>query len=352
VRECACSVSESFTFRYSWEVRELAKPDRQSTVLLGDIGGSNCRLAIYDVATRGFVDRLNCSTGDYPSPAEAISALLSRTAARPSLASLALACPVSDDQPQLTNTSWRFNRADLMTKFGWDSLVFVNDLVAQARAVHNLGTASFIAIGTERVGSLPLPALVIGPGTGLGIAQLEATGVTASEGGHAGFSPSDDVEAGLHRLLSRDLGRVTNEHVISGPGIVRLYRALGALTGREVDAISGPEIARRAVAKECVLCVDTCERFAQILGAVAGDAALMLSSSSVVLVGGIITTLTPFLQLGGFRKRFEQRGPGASFQHAVPTYVTHEQNLGLRGALNVLMDLGVPRSVSAAAVRH
>jgi glucokinase len=281
---------------------------------------------------------MRCSTDDFSSPREAIASFVGRFETPPGRASFALACPIVDDCPSLTNTNWEFDRKVLMRRFGWDELVLVNDLVAQARALSTLGPDRFIAIGASRHVAPSKPTLVIGPGTGLGIAQIREGGIAASEGGHAGFSPSDAVEMDLLRVLSRDVARVTNETVISGPGMVRLYRAFSLMRGRPADGIEGPEITRRAIARECPICSETCERFALMLGAIAGDAALLLGSSSVVLLGAIATSLVPLLQQGGFRTRFEARGPRATFLAGVPSFVTAEPDLGLHGALTLFQD--------------
>ena len=312
----------------------------RSSALLADIGGTNCRLGIYDPLSSQFTDRFVCSTDDFPSPRDAIAAFLDRTSSpRPSRAALALACPITSDRPRLTNTGWQFDRAELIGAFGLRELVLVNDLVAQARAVASLGPDGFRAIGPSSAAGIATPAAIIGAGTGLGIARIDdlaSTILAASEGGHIGFSPSDDVETELVRLWRQHLRRITNEHVVSGPGMVRLYRALGALEDRHVDPIDGPEIVRRALASEDALCVETAERFAKILGSVAGDAALMFCSSSVVLVGTISNTLAPILERGGFRSRFEQRGPGGAFLKSIPTLIAIEPDLGLLGAHELL----------------
>jgi glucokinase len=257
------------------------------------------------------------------------------------MAALALACPVVSDTPRLTNTGWKFDRRDLVERFQLEKLIFVNDLVAQARGLCQVPAEAFKTVGPPVQASLLSPAAVVGAGTGLGIARIDSFKegrIASSEGGHIGFSPSDDVEMELLRFWRRHLGRVTNEHVISGPGLVRLYRALGAVTDTHVGPIDGPEIVRHAVDGSDALCVETAERFAKILGSVTGDICLAFCASAAVLVGAIANALTPIIARGGFRSRFEQRGPGGAFLKSVPTVIASEPDLGMLGAYAFLTE--------------
>jgi glucokinase len=310
-------------------------------ILLGDVGGTNCRLALEtSAAPRTITHRIVYSTDDFPSPREAIAAFLAHAGgAKPRRAALAVAAPVTGDLVQLTNTSWRFDREVLRQALGFEQLVFVNDLAAQARAIATLGAEDFVTISIGVAPPFTRAMSVVGPGTGLGVACIDPARrdlIVTTEGGHAGFSPGDDVEMELLRLWRQHLGAVSNEHVISGPGMVRLYRALGALKDVHVDPIDGPEIVRRAIANEDAHSRETAERFAKILGGVAGDVVMVQGAAGVVLVGGIVNSLAPILQLGGFRARFEQRGPGRAFLTEAPSLIVTAADLGFKGTSALL----------------
>lgn len=315
---------------------------RPGMILLADIGGTNCRLALQCDSSTVMMERAVYSTDDYPSPSDAIAAFLKENGS-PTLtsAALAIAAPVTDDVIELTNQSWSFDRAKLRRALGLERLVVVNDLAAQARAVLTLPPSDLMRIGQAEPTSASGTIAVLGPGTGLGVGRLDrgaTTPVTSTEGGHVGFAPNDDVEVELLRLWRPHLGRVTNEHILSGPGLVRLYRALGALQDLHVEPIQGPEIMRRALANEDALCVEAVERFAKVLGSVSGDVVLAQGAVSCVLVGSIANALAPVLHLGGFRARFEQRGPGGGILQSTPTLLATAPDLGLIGARALLDD--------------
>src|SRR5207248_146240 len=101
-----------------------------------------------------------------------------------------------------------------------------------------------------------------------------------SEGGHVGFSPRGERQAGVARSLERQYGRVSRERVLSGPGIIATYRYL-ATTG---DAPENPAVRdelerhdpaavifRHALAGTDALCRHTLDAFVDGLGAAAGD---------------------------------------------------------------------------------
>jgi glucokinase len=314
-------------------------------VLIGDIGGTNCRigLAAWREGVPAVLERRTYSTDDFTSPAEAIARFLEEVPdARPvKSACVAVAGPVTGDEIDLTNCAWTFSRTRVQARLNLDHLLIINDLHALARAVLDLQPTEFVAIG-EIVGpAVDGPIAVVAPGTGLGAAMAfdaPIRFVCPTEAGHVGFAPGDDVELELLRLWRPHLGRVRNEHLLSGPGLVRLYRALGALEDTHVEPLGGPEILEKAVAGSDTLCLRAAERFAKILGAVCGDITLTQGARQVVLSGSIVTSLQPILRQGGFRARFEQRGPTGEYMRQRGTLVAARADLGLVGAFLCLDD--------------
>lgn len=333
-----------------------ARPAPAKTVLLADVGGTNCRFLLQDGRSGDAVYAAVYAPDDYPAPADAITAFLREAGgagdAAPACAALAVAGPVRDGRAQLTNTAWCFDVRALEKTLGFARVLLVNDLAAQARAAATLRSGELAAIGASfsDAASEADPfagvrcAAVVAPGTGLGVARLDFVGAArrphavATEGGHVGFAPSDDVEMELLRLWRPHLGRVTNEHVISGPGLVRIYRALGAMRDVRVEPIEGPEIMSRALSGADSHCIETIERFAKIFGGVCGDVALAQGAEAVVIAGSIANSLEPVLRRGGFRARFDQRGPGKGFLAEAACVLAKPADLGLRGARALLDD--------------
>lgn len=309
-----------------------------SIVLVGDIGGTNCRLALYAHPEGKLSAERYQLTDDFPGPGAAISAYLADEHAAPAIAGVALAVagPVMDDVISLTNARWRFTRPDVALAAGADTSIVVNDLAAIARAAVSLPPNECLPIGCPPPPRFPAAVSVVAPGTGLGIAAVfqegQAHRVVATEGGHIGFSPDDDTEVEILRLIHAACGHVTNELILSGPGMVRLYRALAAIHGAHADPLSGKDIAERGVAHQDELCTETVKRFAKILGSVCADTVLIQGTQGLVLAGGIVTSLLPVLNEGGFRARFEARGPRIGYLQEMPTIAVPRTDLGLIGA--------------------
>ncbi len=317
------------------------EPGRAAAVLVGDVGATNCRLALMGAAG-DVLAQWRCTTHDYATPGEAISAFLAANETiRPRFGSLAIAGPTGAGGVQLTNSTWHFDRPFLERSLRLERILLINDLAAQARAVLDVPVSDLTHIGGPAVSSWVGAVAVVGPGTGLGVARLEIGScpvVAPTEGGHVGFAPNDDVELELLRLWRPQLGRVTNEHVMSGPGLVRIYRGLGVLTSKHIEPIEGPEIMRRAMARQDDLCTEAVDRFARILGAVCADVVLAQGARALALVGSITQALSPVLQAGGFRARFEQLGPVPAYLSSVPSLLVPIPDLGIKGAFAWLKD--------------
>jgi glucokinase len=324
-------------------MRKIMTKDKK-TILVGDIGGTNCRLALFHNPANGLSDEAWQLTDDFPGPGAAISAYTAQQGAALDLAgaAIAVAGPVNDEVISLTNAHWRFTRKDVAQAAGTGTAMVVNDLAAVARAAVALPPDNYVAISAAAAQKSPAHVTVVAPGTGLGVAAVFTTDrkplVIATEGGHVGFSPEDDIEVEILRLIHAACGHVTNELILSGPGIVRLYRALASIHGAHAEPISGKDIAERGVAQTDELCAETIKRFAKILGAVCADTVLIQGTEGLILAGSIVTTLMPVLQEGGFRARFEARGPRNGYLQNHPTIAVPRTDLGLLGAGLLFID--------------
>src|SRR3979411_857480 len=200
-----------------------------SLTLLADIGGTKSRFALANAAGRP--ERICVGENDtVPDREAAVARYLDETGARPRAATLAIAGPIDGEEVALTNRAWRFRSGEFAHRVGVSHLRIVNDFEAIAWALRNLAPTDTRPLGT------PVPPrdgvkVVLGPGTGLGVAALLPAGghwrVVASEGGHASFGPqaADEVEV-FSRLRDDCDGVVSAETVLSGPGLVRLARSL------------------------------------------------------------------------------------------------------------------------------
>jgi glucokinase len=298
--------------------------------VIADIGGTNARFALVDGAGRAGEARiLKCA--DYPDPVAAAEAFLSDTAppSWPKRGAFAVASPVAGDQVTMTNHPWSFSIDDVRRRLGLDALRVINDFAAIALAIPHLVEGDRYQLG----GAEPVrnaPVAVLGPGTGLGVSALiPAPGgwaPLATQGGHVTMAAFDEREAAVLAHLRRAHAHVSAERVISGPGLINLYRGLRALEGLPADPAATPdEISRLAADRTCPIAAQALEMFCAMLGTVASDLALSLGAlGGVYIAGGIVPKLGPAFAASGFRHRFEDKGRFAAYLAAIPVFViTH-----------------------------
>lgn len=314
-------------------------------VLLGDIGGTNARFALGQRGTLHFdhVEKLNGH--DFASLDTAIAEYFSRLPADytpPRSACLAIAAPVDGDRITMTNLSWSFSIDALRESLGLDRLLVVNDFKAVARAIPELTGDKLQAIGGGQRKS-HAPAVVLGPGTGLGVSALVFAGdkpiAIQTEGGHIGFAPSDPIEMRVLKRLWDKYDRVSVERVVSGPGLVNLYEALAAISKSSITPLRPEQVSERALAGTCKICVEALNRFFGILGSVAGDLALAVGAEGgVYIAGGIVPQMLDEIRASDFRARFESKGRFSQYVANMPTLVVTEPSPGLIGCAALFSD--------------
>jgi glucokinase len=305
-------------------------------ILCGDIGGTKTLLGLaQDGELR--VDRryANADFSDFEGVLAAFFADTQTDPARIGGGCLALAGPVADDgrTARLTNLPWTIDSHALSRRFGLPALRLVNDF---AGAAMGAVTSSPAQRSTLQQGD-PLataPCLVVGAGTGLGMAMVLPEGggwrIVPGEGGHVAFAPADAQQMALWAFLRERHGRVTWERVVSGPGLAAIHESL---TGAN---LSPKEISTRAAAAPGSAEARSLELFLAAYGAFAGDMALAcLARGGVFLAGGIAAKLLPLLPQSGFLAAFNAKAEHAAIAARMPVHVATDPLLGLRGALQL-----------------
>jgi glucokinase len=244
----------------------------------------------------------------------------------------------------------------------------------QVRSVHLLNDLEAIAGATSVLGSPDLHPLntgepvaggalaVIAPGTGLGEAFLIWDGTRyrafPSEGGHADFAPTTELQAGLFVHLLGRFGHVSVERVCSGPGLLNIYQYLresghapesaevarGLAAGEDGPRVIGEAALRRPAPDP--LSRAALELFVSILGTEAGNLALkVLSTGGLYLAGGIPPRILPALGDGGFMRAFVAKGRMREMLARVPVHV-----VTLRAALLGAALRGLELAASPAVI--
>lgn len=304
--------------------------------LVGDVGGTNARLALCDVAT-GDISREKTYSGlDYPSLEAVVRVYLVEQHLSITSGSIAIACPITGDWVAMTNHSWAFSIAEMKANLGFEHLEIINDFTAVSMAIPMLKREHLIQFG----GSEPLegkPIAVYGAGTGLGVAHLvhvDRRWVSLpGEGGHVDFAPNSEEEDQILEALRSELGHVSAERVLSGPGLVNLYRAIVKADNRLPENLQPKEVSERALDDSCTDCRRALSLFCVIMGRFGGNLALNLGTfGGVYIAGGIVPRFMAFFKASGFRAAFEDKGRFKDYVHPIPVFmITHAQP-GLLGA--------------------
>ncbi len=290
-------------------------------ILAGDIGGTKSLLALYEGGPREAAFELRLASAEFADFESLLARFLAEAhaalgaAPRIDAGCFGIAGPVRGEHVRVTNLPWSLDAAPLRRRFGIGRLELINDFAAAAWGVGALATQDLATL-QEGVPVAEAARVVLGAGTGFGIAYVVNGRPVAGEGGHGAFAPADAEQAALWRFLHERLGRVQLEDVLSGPGLARIHEFL---TGAKADpeAVTG-----RAL-----------ELFVACYGAAAGDHALnVMARGGVYVAGGIAPKILPRLAAGGFLAAFNDKGAFAELMRRMPVHVVTNERLGLIGA--------------------
>jgi glucokinase len=308
-----------------------------------DIGGTHARFAIASVQGPRVValsNELVAKTADFASFESAWDSFASKlNFPQPRDAAIAVACPVQGEILKLTNNPWVIRRAALQSSRKLRRLTIINDFGAIAYAVAQFTPEDFSHISGP-VRPLPREGVIsiLGPGTGLGVAQLIRRGgrqtVIETEGGHLDFAPVDPMEDRILHWLRERYRRVSVERLLSGPGLANWYEGLNRIEGSSCCIRDEATLWTAALAgthKDKMVSA-ALERLCLSFGSFAGNIALAHGASAVVIAGGVGQRLADHLPLSGFSHRFVAKG---RFEHRLadlPVKVVNHPHPGLTGA--------------------
>ncbi|NEO98418.1 MAG: glucokinase [Symploca sp. SIO2E9] len=337
-------------------------------ILAGDIGGTKTILQLVEYSAQGSRQNLYediYPSRDFPDLVPIVQKFLS--AAKQKLdqevvlekACLAIAGPVVNDTCVLTNLSWFLDARRLEKDLGITKISLINDFAAIGYGILGLETTEICTLQAGKPAESS-PIAVIGAGTGLGegflIPEQESYQVFASEGGHADFAPRTELEFQLLQYLRShySIDRTSVERVVSGQGIVAIYRFLRdrqiaqespeigqivkncdqetASSEKRIDPAAA--IAKAAMDKSDLLCQQTMQMFVEAYGAEAGNFALkLLPYGGLYIAGGIAAKILPLIQEGNFLRVFRQKGRVSPLLEKVPVHVILNPQVGLIGAV-------------------
>jgi len=304
--------------------------------LIGDIGGTNARFAIWENDALHSVRVF--ATADYTSPEHAIGVYMADLKLQKGdigAACLAVAGPVDGDEFRFTNSHWRLSRKAFCQTLQVDHLLLINDFTAMALGMTRLQPDEYQLV-CEGEADPARPAVVIGPGTGLGVGTLiglrNGWMALPGEGGHVDLPVGSPREAQLRAHIEAQIGHVSAETILSGGGLLRLYQTVCEVDGHEPSCDSPAQVTEAGLAGDPVA-RETLEQFCRFLGRVAGNNVLTVGGrGGVYIVGGVIPRFLEIFMQSGFAESFADKGCMSDYFKGIPVWVVTAEFSGLLGA--------------------
>ncbi len=321
-------------------------------LLAGDVGGTKTSLGLFDESRPGTprVAHGRIASREAGSLEAAVDEFLGAHG-RPRIdaACFGVAGVVIEGRVATTNLPWQLDERELARAIPTRRVRLLNDLEAAGYGVLLLGPDELAELqpGRPREGH----RVLIAAGTGLGQALLiwlqGRHHVVASEGGHGDFAPRDEREGRLLAHLRRLHDHVSYEDVLSGPGLVAVYRFLRQdgpnpppepawLTADLAQEDAAKAISDAALGDRDPVCAAALDLFVSVYGAEAGNLALKaVAVGGVIVGGGIAPKILSALSDGAFIRAFRDKGRMAKLMADIPVHVALDPETALLGAASV-----------------
>lgn len=305
-------------------------------ILLGDVGGTNARLAL---ARDGAVQTGSLSRfrGDDFACFDDVLRHYLQQQGSPVIDAVcvAVAGPVGDGRARLTNRDWQFDQTRLADLTGAGRVRLINDLTALG---HSLASLQGDGLALLRPAPDTRPrngqSLVVGLGTGFNVCVVHrsASGrVTAleAEEGHAALPLSlyRRLEGAVGRDAAAEIGFV--ENLLSGRGLSRLHQLLGGPAG-----MSGKDIGASADAGDA-LAGASYDLFAELTGMICRELAMhFMPREGLFLAGGVGRSIAR--RMACFERGFLAQPHMRRIVETTPVMLITDDMAALQGCLAAL----------------
>lgn len=314
----------------------------RESALVADVGGTNIRMAL--VTADGLQEIKTWRCAEFESIRTALETYLDSASpeASPKRAAIAVACPVETDWIDITNQLWSFSIEQLRLDLRLEHLQVVNDFTALAASIPRLRDedTQTIKSGVPRQHDA---IAVLGPGTGLGVSGLiESNGgwiPLSAEGGHSTLAATNKKEWEVVEILRQEFGRVSNERILSGPGLTNLFRALSVIAGESAADLTPAEVVTGATQNPESREAEAVRMFSGWLGTAAGDLVLSLGARGGVYIGGgVVPKMIDVFDIEHFIERFLDKGRLRDYVEPVPVYLVLNTQIALVGAAAIIRE--------------
>jgi glucokinase len=306
--------------------------------LLGDIGGTNSRFGLIEMGSTDVRDVEALKNDNFKSLEAAISHYLEkRGITELAAAAVDVAAPVDRETITLTNRDWTFSAESLRKAARARRFRLLNDYEALAWSLPHIAKSDLVQLGGSIL-EKPHLKVVLGPGTGLGGAILAPRPEGGwmpipGELGHMTLPVNTAEELALKdKIVGKD-SFAEVEDVLTGPGMLALYRAIAAAP----DLTTPEQVMQAGLAGSNADAVKTLDHFMTFLMRLAGDAAMGLQArGGVYLAGGIAPSLAEKLQHAKYRAVFEDKGRISGVMKPIPVFVIMDKFPAFKGCAAAL----------------
>jgi len=307
--------------------------------LAADVGGTHARLALVQRRPDGsieIIDHHKYACADFSSLTAIVADFLAAPGCGP-VHDAAIGCAGMrrDDLVISINLPWPISLSELRA-LGIERVAAVNDFVAVAHAVQCMNPGNSVLLSGPNVVATDGPMLVIGPGTGLGAAYRVPNGLQAmvipSEAGQMAFAPGNAREMAVLAKMLESATHVSNEQIVSGPGLLKLYKALCAIDGAAPRHASPAAVVDAARTGDDAHATEAVRIFCDVLGSLLGDLVMVGGATSVYIAGGIVPKIRDFIDGSHFRTRFANKGVMRTLLEQVPVWLIDNPHKGVIGA--------------------
>jgi len=351
------------------KMAEQGNQDSKDVILCADIGGTNSRFVLYEVTPNMTAERGEIAPGKeiftkiyrnehYPTFMDILKTCIDEAnlnGKSPAAACLAVAGPVSNNAVTFTNREadgWHLDGNKMSRELNIPEVKLVNDFVALGYVLLTLNHSKE-CVSLQRAQRDPEgPIACLGAGTGLGETFLAfgPDGYIAypTEGGHSDYVPKNALEWEMVEYLKNKFNeshRISNERIVSGPGLASVYEFLAQKFPERVDPAVQQALAEAEDLQAKVINENSkkkgslCEQAMQIMISAYGYEAGVLGvkfmpTGGLYLAGGLTPKCIDMIKdhNGPFMKGFRDKGRVSGVLDKIPFEAVMEEDLGLRGS--------------------
>lgn len=313
-------------------------------ILAADLGGTKTNLALFQhqEPKPRLIRQAQFPSAEFSSMADIVRQFMG-TDPMPVRICIGVAGPVMNGKSKLTNLSWGIDERELEKDLGVDAVALINDLEATAYGLAALEEKDFLTFP----GKDPEPGNIalIAPGTGLGEAGLYWDGAHyhpfATEGGHAGFGPREDIDLEVFTYLRKQFEHISWERVVSGLGILNIFHFLVEVKNapcspelmEAVKAEGAAPISHAAIEKGDPTARQVLDMFVRYLAMESANLVLKVKGTGGLYIGGgIPPAILPLLKSGEWLNVFHKGGRMRPLLESVTVSIILESKTALFGA--------------------